>query len=356
VITTTLNDLLEGKLAGHDMAEYWLYVVRDVEENMTLYVGQSQHPVKRLFNHLKTSTPLGSLISEYESEARRWQVMLLTFEDCLQWESVRKCIATQRISWVDAAERELISFHHPCLNITHNLQPAPLPAKYTRSRRDLEQLGIELIEVTKGDHPAFVQVLWQALLAGTGNINAQDKDGKTALMWAALDGCPNIVRVLLAKGAAVDVKDKDGKTALIWAEDKGRTEIIQLLKQARILNRPMEDWGKGMDSHTDVKVEPEDVSKMLVQAAAKGHTDVVRAMLDRGADVKSSTGGRALRVAAFGGHLATVELLLNRGADVNARDNEGRTALSLAARRDATATVKLLLARGADINATKVKS
>jgi hypothetical protein len=48
VITTTLNDLLEGKLAGHDMAEYWLYVVRDVEENMTLYVGQSQHPVKRL--------------------------------------------------------------------------------------------------------------------------------------------------------------------------------------------------------------------------------------------------------------------------------------------------------------------
>ena len=183
MITTTLNDLLEGKLVGHDMFEYWLYVVRDTAENVTLYVGQSNHPVNRLFNHLRTGSPLGSLISEYESEARRWQVMLLTFEDCLQWEGVRKSIAVQRISWVDAAERELISSYRPCLNITYNPNPTPLPAKYTRSREDLEQLGMELIEVTKDDQPVFVQTLWQALLARNNNVNAKDKDGKTALMW-----------------------------------------------------------------------------------------------------------------------------------------------------------------------------
>jgi len=37
----------------------------------------------------------------------------------------------------------------------------------------------------------------------------KDKDGYTALMWAAEKGYTDIVKVLLDKGTNVNVKDKD---------------------------------------------------------------------------------------------------------------------------------------------------
>jgi len=39
------------------------------------------------------------------------------------------------------------------------------------------------------------------------------------------------------------------------------------------------------------------------------------------------TGGTALMLAAANGHAETVKLLLDRGADLKVRDNEGKTAL-----------------------------
>jgi ankyrin repeat protein len=57
----------------------------------------------------------------------------------------------------------------------------------------------------------------------------------------------------------------------------------------------------------------------LTHAAANGHLESVRVLLDRGADPNSLTteGGSALYWAASNGHLEVVALLLKRGADVN---------------------------------------
>ena len=91
-------------------------------------------------------------------------------------------------------------------------------------------------------------------------------------------------------------------------------------------------------------------------AAACGHVDVVRRLLDAGADVAAPCGSwwwwtddeQPLHWAAGGGQAAAVRVLLDAGAEVAARNTYGETALWLAARSGSAATVRVLLDAGAD--------
>ncbi|MGI4792207.1 MAG: ankyrin repeat domain-containing protein [Janthinobacterium lividum] len=91
-----------------------------------------------------------------------------------------------------------------------------------------------------------------------------------------------------------------------------------------------------------------------------GYYDIIRLLIDRGADVKMSDiqGGTALLYAAYGCDAKTLQLLLRHGADVNARTSDGNTILMRAGSPpwpDRVTKVKLLLAWGADINAKNAK-
>ena len=79
--------------------------------------------------------------------------------------------------------------------------------------------------------------------------------------------------------------------------------------------------------------------------AAWGYKDMVRLLLERGADV----GARAkkqftpLHNAALNGHDEVVRLLLERGADIGARNSDGDTALDLANRSDRAEEIARIL-------------
>ena len=81
-------------------------------------------------------------------------------------------------------------------------------------------------------------------------------------------------------------------------------------------------------------------------AAMEGHPAVVKVLLEAGANVNAqdNTDGTALLNAAMIGHYAIIKTLLEAGANIEAKDNHGWTALSLAAMRGDTAIVKLLKA------------
>ncbi len=91
----------------------------------------------------------------------------------------------------------------------------------------------------------------------------------------------------------------------------------------------------------------------MTAAAYDGRLDILRLLLDAGADLKSPDGW-ALQTAAGEGHQDVVQELLDRGAEVNAlTTNENfpcGTALQAATESGREEIVKLLLQRNADPN------
>ncbi|MET0623634.1 MAG: ankyrin repeat domain-containing protein [Pyrinomonadaceae bacterium] len=73
----------------------------------------------------------------------------------------------------------------------------------------------------------------------------------------------------------------------------------------------------------------------LMRAAARGHEEVARVLLDAGADASAqrSDGFTPLILAVFFGHEATARLLVERGADARAHTTLGTTAARWAASR-----------------------
>lgn len=81
----------------------------------------------------------------------------------------------------------------------------------------------------------------------------------------------------------------------------------------------------------------------LFLAAGEGKLEVVRYLLDEGADVNASEklGNTALAEAAYYGHIDVVKELLLRGANINAV-GDGGTALDIAINRNNTPVADLL--------------
>jgi ankyrin repeat protein len=79
-----------------------------------------------------------------------------------------------------------------------------------------------------------------------------------------------------------------------------------------------------------IRVFGEDIQKSKSWCSV-GHEEVVRLLLDKGADVNVHGGacGNALHAASEGGHEAVVKMLLEKGADVNAEGGYYGNALRL---------------------------
>jgi ankyrin repeat protein len=93
--------------------------------------------------------------------------------------------------------------------------------------------------------------------------------------------------------------------------------------------------------------EPE---QALILASAKGDTNAVKDLLDKGVavDTRDPDGGTTpLGHAAWFGNAATAQLLIERGADVNAKKTDGATVLQLATLRKHNDIVAMLKKAGA---------
>lgn len=69
----------------------------------------------------------------------------------------------------------------------------------------------------------------EALAKSGAQLDAEDRDGWTALMWASWSGLPKITGKLLDLGASTKVADHQGNTALMLAAQRGNVEVVKAL-------------------------------------------------------------------------------------------------------------------------------
>lgn len=103
------------------------------------------------------------------------------------------------------------------------------------------------------------------------NINHRDAYGWTALHWAAARGHHSVVRYLLAEGGKVDAKTKWGDESIASKVGPQMLQSAYESEKAKIDDIPISVLGHG-------GVTP------LMLAVAGGHSGVVRALLEAGAN------------------------------------------------------------------------
>src|SRR5262245_48464482 len=95
----------------------------------------------------------------------------------------------------------------------------------------------------------------------------------------------------------------------------------------------------------------ENLNEQLLEAARTGNLQRVQELLNKGADIqtKNKYGTTPLFFAAAKGHLEVARFLLEKGADPNQKDTfYGSTAIEWAAQEGHFDVVKLLLQKGAN--------
>ncbi len=237
--------------------------------------------------------------------------------------------------------------------------------------------------------------LLEALLA-TSNLEAQDNQGRTALMLAAEAGDATAIGKLLTAGAALNTADKAGNTALGYAVQSGQeAPSLLLLTAGALANQPNTHEetpltlaiAAGQSAVAIRMLKQETVSTEVLErlwflAAQFGARPLLQALAEKGAQCEwqNSTGDSVLDMAAREGNVATItfclgeqevdaamlstpliiaanferfalaQSLLNAGADVNSQSQNGNSPLLIAARKGNEAFVMRLIEQGANIN------
>ena len=204
-------------------------------------------------------------------------------------------------------------------------------------------------------------------LCGLGVVDVDERDnkGKTPLSFACQDGHVDVAKLLVEEGGAdVDVEGKDVEGPLLFACTGGNMDVVTMLVEAGSGSGAGKDgdvWTRGLAAaasrgHVDVVrgllgmgVGVEGVDDFgdtaLCLASAEGHIHVVNVLLGQGGAGVNVPGGRGrtpLFFACEKGKEDVVRVLLEAGADLETTDMFGATPLTVAQMFRRSGVVKVL--------------
>jgi len=184
----------------------------------------------------------------------------------------------------------------------------------------------------------------RTLLNANAKVNHQNAISWTALIYTSYFGYDSFARILIDHNATVNYQTTDGLTALMVAAKRGHPKVVRLLLEhtsADDVDRPVIK----KKSHADWTA--------LMFAASGGHTDIANMLLRGGAKVNYSTPYKtALMVSAIYGYELVTQTLLSFDADIDQSFDEGKTALVFAAEHGHNPVCIVLLDKGANVNHT----
>lgn len=187
-----------------------------------------------------------------------------------------------------------------------------------------------LMLAVRKDNPEMVQ--W--LISLGSNPNEIDEFRESALMMASEFNSTECVRVLLEAKANVNAEDKFQQTALNFACSP---EVVKLL----------------VGAGANVNHEECELYTPLKNVAERGHSDVVRTLLDLGADPDAGSDYTPLCIATDKDHLDIVKMLLAAGANPNIHKQTDRQSPLKCVKT--VETLQVLLDAGADPNFTDAR-
>ena len=142
-------------------------------------------------------------------------------------------------------------------------------------------------------------------LITNGNMNYQDKNGRTALIAAAEGGHQQLVSELINFGVNINLRKQNGITALHLESQNGHLQNVQalLLKGADINGLAVYKFKKDYTP--------------LIFAALNGYDQVVSELIQKGANVelKTQDGFNAMLWAAKNNHENVVKVILDNYYD-----------------------------------------
>ena len=129
---------------------------------------------------------------------------------------------------------------------------------------------------------------------------------------------------------------------MMHASDQGHKEAVKILEDAESKDLRFARARKTLN------LDP----KALIRASKLGHLEVVRSLIEAGADLnlKTEEGWTALMYACENDHLEVVKSLVNARADVNVQNQFRQTALMRASRKGYLRVVRSLVDSGVDVN------
>lgn len=163
-------------------------------------------------------------------------------------------------------------------------------------------------------------------------VRAVSAAGMTALHYAARSGDDNVTRLLIEAGADVNALDKNARTPLLLACHGG-------------------PWKRGAATGVIDLLIQHNANVDLLTAAAIGRADLVNSCLNRDSSQIDQLNDRketAIFLAAKNSHLDVVRLLVDRGADINLADAVGTAALHRTSQQCSDELIQYLIDRGAN--------
>ncbi|KAK6501953.1 hypothetical protein TWF481_009771 [Arthrobotrys musiformis] len=203
----------------------------------------------------------------------------------------------------------------------------------TVSRFLLDHRGQSLISTaTKKGHGAVLRLLFenlvsalpQLLLEKAADIESKGDDNTKLLLRAAKDGY-DFTRLLFKNGYGMEL--------LFEASRNGHGEVVRLL----------------LENGADIKSGGRGDKLPLYVAARNGHEAVVQVLLEKNTHAGPRNLSSPLSVAAQNGHEAVVQLLLENNADIHSKNNNGESPLFVAAQNGHEAVVRMLLEKNAQV-------
>jgi len=220
-------------------------------------------------------------------------------------------------------------------------------------RKDLQILGVGFAGCRSARNVELQRLDEQLLLACTvgkteeiGDLLSQGADvhamrqpeGKTALHLAAHAGALDAIETLVFASADPDLVDRDDRTSLHIAALNGHAHVVKYLVSEASAAPNMLDKNDQTALHF---------------ACIGGYLDVCAELIEFQAYVEVDTVSnlQPLHFAALSGHTAIAKLLLHHGADINCLCAEDlQSPLHCAASRGHAEVVSLLIAKGAEVD------